>query len=500
MKRQMIAAIMCGVMVFSNVTPVLAENYKSSVKIATTGDLPSNAPYGNSNTQTSITTNSTFNGLVHVDREGNATPELATEWKANEDSTEWTFYLRENVKFHDGSDFTAEDVKFTWAYASSSENAGVKWPIIGADLIDEIVVEDDLTVTFKLNTCSPDWLMYAAQKIMSQQAVDTMGEAGCAIGTGPYKFEAQESGVSWSLERFDGYWGEPELTENITFQVVTDASTRALSLQSGDVDAIFEANASDIVKFQADSNYNVFQADNLANVYLGFNMDRLPGESPELRRAVAMAINRDDIVNACYEGGACAKPSYNIINEVSTGYAEVDYVEYDLDAARALLEENDLIGTTLVLYTFAKYIPVAEVVQADLSMVGINVEIREQSQSGFTGNLRDDRQYDMFINATSSTGGLLNIASRFFETGSTVSCMFYADPAFDELLDAARKCTSYDAMLDAYAGLQQHLAEQIPAIPLCETYLWCIGSSNFGGVNLGNQTYDVDFSGVYVTE
>lgn len=495
-----IAALLILAIVMTCFAPALAESYKPAITIATSSDLPAVGPYGNSSTVTAMTTNSTFNGLVTVKRDGSAEPELATSWESNEDSTEWTFHLREGVKFHDGSDFTADDVKFTWEYASSSENEGIKWVIIGYDMVNEIEVVDDYTVKFKLNSNASDWLTYAAQKIMSEESVTADPINGSAIGTGPFVFDSQEPGVAWTIRRFDGYWGEKPVTEQITFTVVSDASTRALALQSGDVDAIYGANASDIVNFMADDNYNVYQFDNLANVYLGFNMNRQLGENEVLRKAIAMSINRDDIVMACYENGACAKPSYNFINEVSVGYSEVEYIGYDPEGAIALLEENGIKDVTLVLYTFAMFIPVAEIIQANLAMVGINVDIREQAQSGFTANLRSDGQYDLFINKTSSTGGLLNIMSRFFETGSTVSCMFYANEEFDNMLHEAEACKTYDEMLTAYAQLQQYIADNGPAVPLCQTYLWSIGTANYFGCDLGNQEYDVDFSGAYVLE
>lgn len=480
-----------------------AASYKRAIRIATTGDMPSSCPYGNSSTQTSITTNSTFNGLVTMNLDGTAREELATSWEANDDSTVWTFQLREGVKFHDGSDFTSEDVKFTWEYASTTESEGINWVITGYDLVDSIETPDTYTVVFNLKQSSPDWLFYAAQKILSKNAIETLGaEQGGCIGTGPYKMKAQETGVSWTIERYDGYWGEIPVTEEMTFVVITDASARALTLRSGDVDAIFEANASDIVAFQADSDYNVYKAENSATVYLGINCgEGRPGANEVVRKAIAMAINRTDIINACYENGACAVEAFNVINNVTAGYVDVDYIPYDVEGAAKLLEKNGLSGLTLNLVAFSKYLPVAEIVQAELAMAGITVNIREMAQSGFTGNMRaDPTAFDMYINATSSSGGVLNIMSRFFASNASASAMYYSDPAFDSLLESGNQSKTYDEMIASYGEMQQYLAETVPAVALAQTYLWCIGSKNFYGVELGTQTYDVDFTNSCVVE
>ena len=124
--------------------PTTDENtsYKKEIRIGTLADLTVKNRYAGTATVTTQTCNSTFNGLVSMGTDGEAAPELATEWSSNDDSSEWTFKLREGVKFHDGSDFTADDVKFTWEYASSTENDGITQPITGASMVDEVVVDD----------------------------------------------------------------------------------------------------------------------------------------------------------------------------------------------------------------------------------------------------------------------------------------------------------------------------------------------------------------------
>lgn len=476
-------------------------NYKSEIRIGTLADLTVKNRYAGTATVTTQTCNSTFNGLVSIDAAGEASPELATEWSSNEDSSEWTFKLREDVKFHDGSGFTAEDVKFTWEYASSTENEGITQPITGVSMVDEVIVEDPYTVTFKLNTSSADWLYYAAQDIMCKNAVETLGfDEGGAIGTGAYYFDTLESGVSWTIRRFDEYWGEKPVTEAITFVVITDASARALALQSGDIDAMYDGNPSDIVNLMNDGEYNVYKADNIQVVYAGFNALTEYGSNKIVRQAVAMAVNRDDIVNACYENGNCGVAADNFISTVAAGYTPVEAYQYDPEGAKQLLDENNLSGITLKLYTFAKYIPVAEVMQASLAQVGINLEITEYAQTGFTKAIKEDNQYDLAINCTSQYGGILTVMVEYLMTNAARSFMNYSNAEFDAMLKEALASPNYDEMLAKYADLQQFAAEEVPAVPLCMANLFCIGSNNFYGVNLNAQAVDVDFTNCYVIE
>lgn len=477
--------------------------YKSAIVIGTTNDLPSNAPYGNNNIQTAMLTNSTFSRLVAFDQNRNIIPSLAISWTNNEDSTVWTFKLRDDVYYHDGSHFTSADVKYTFDYASSTKNEGIKYPLIGYEYIDEIVLEDDYTVTFKLKVSCADWLYYAAQKIMSKTAIEKMGiEAAGCIGTGPYRFVSHESGVEWTMERFDKYWGEKPVTDRITFRVVVDNNARALALESGDVDAIFDPAPFDIVKFKKNNNYNVYRGNNLSNIFLGLNNSRIAGTDVRIRKAIAMAVNRDDIVAACY-GDGIGSPSYNFINNVSPGYVPVDYIKYDVDGAKSILKElgyDEKNKLDLRLYTFSKFMPVAEVVQNNLAQANINVIIQEWAQSSFSANIKADGKYDIYVQQTSSVGGVLNIAQRFLTSKGASNVMRYNSAKFDSLYDEAVKSPSIDAMYQKYAEMQQFIAEDVPAVPIVQTYLWCVGTSNFYGIDLGDQNYTVNFTGCYVIE
>lgn len=488
--------------------PVLEQTedtkYKSAIKIGTTNDLPSNAPYGNNNVQTAMLTNSTFSRLVEYDAENNLVPGLATSWETNEDSTVWTFKLRDDVNFHNGEHFTAEDVKFTFEYASNTANEGINYPIIGADYINEIVIDDEYTVTFNLNKSCADWLFYAAQKIMSKNTVERDGiEVGGSIGTGAYSFVSHDTGVSWNIKRFDGYFGDQPVTEEIIFTVITDTNSRALALESGDVDAIFDPGTADIVKFMQDSNYNTFESDSLSNVFLGLNSSRPAFADQRVRQAVAMAILREDIVDACYEGGSVGSPSNNFINNVSPGYADVDAYELDIEGAKALLKEvgyDENNKLKINLYTFKKFMPIAELVQANLAMINIEVNVEEWAQSSFSSNIRKDGGYDIYIQQTSSLGGVLNIIQRFLVTDGPSNVMIYSSDELDNLYEEALASKTMDELYGKYAEIQQFIAKDVPAVPIVQASLWVIGNADFYGVELGDQNYMVNFTNCYVIE
>lgn len=477
--------------------------YKDSIVIATTNDLPSNAPYGSNNTQTAMLTNSTFNRLVKINSENEILPDLATSWSGNEDSTVWTFQLRDDVKFQNGKPLTAEDVVFTFEYAASTTNEGITFPINGTEHIDSMETPDEHTVVFNLTDTCADWPYYAAQKIMSKATIEEEGiEAGGAIGTGPFKFVSYEPGVQWVMERNEDYFGDVPLTRQITFTVITDDNARALSIESGDVDVVFDPNPADIVKFLNNPDYNVYQNTSLSNIFLGINCAR-EGGSLEIRRALAMAISRDDLEAACYEDGQLGTASFNYVNTASPLHAEVEAIPYDPEGAIEILkglgyDENNRLP--LRLCAAGKFIPLAEIIQANLAAVNIDLTVSEFSQAGFSASLREDGKYDMYLQQSSSQGSILNIVQRFFSTGGQSNVMNYSNPELDAMMDEATRSKNLDEMAERYAEIQQVLADEVPAIPLIEQYLWCIGTKGFYGIDLNNQYYYVDFTNCVVVE
>lgn len=480
------------------------ETYKETIIFAAPNDLPSNAPYGNSNTQTAIVTNCTHSRLVSITETNTVIPGLATSWEANDDSTVWTFHLRDDVYFHNGEKLTASDVKFTFEYAGSNENEGINYPITGANKIASIETPDDYTVVFNLNSVCADWEYYAAQKIMSEKAIEQLGiEAGGCIGSGPYVFKNYEPGVSWSIERNEDYFGEKAITKEIVFKLISDSNARVLAVESGDVDGVLDPAESDVLSYINNPNFNVYSAKNVANVFCGFNYAREVGSNDVIREAVAMAINRDDIVAVCFGNGELGNSMNNFINSVAPGYVEVDAPEYNPEAAIELLksqgyDENNHLKIRLI--SAAKFLSVAEIIQANLSMINIDVTVEEFSDSGYSSHLREDGKYDMYMQQSSSTGGLLNIVERFLVTGGASNVMNFTNAELDELVKVAAASKNMDEMQENYALVQQKIAELIPCVPIAERYIWCIGTKNLYGVDLNNQQYYVNLSGCYVVE
>ena len=475
-------------------TTETVKNYKKEIRIGQQQDITDFTRYTNNTIACYQTANAVYNGLVSLDASGKASPDLALEWSSNEDASEWTFKLRQGVKFHDGGDFTAEDVKFTWDYFSNLENEGTKVRPFGYEMIKEIVVVDPYTVTFKMNSSCVEWLAFAYQDILSKAAVEKLGvREGGKIGTGPYKYDSLESGVSWSIVRNDEYWGEKGITEKFTFVVLTDSNARAMALQSGDIDVMYDGNVSDIAPMMKDSKYRVYEADGEGSVYLGINNQSKYGSNQIVRQAIAMAINREELVLACYEGIG-AVPCDTYIPPSAPGYVETETYKYDPVAAKKLLEDNGLGGITLQMYVFAKYLPAAQFIQAELKKIGVTMNIEERQQSGFSSGIKKDGGYDMFINVVSPDKNLLTALQKNLTTGYNQTGVNYFNEEFDKWVAEAGASKTYDDLLKEFAAMQKQINEEVPVVALATVKQFVVGPASFDGLLMRGVGYDIDWA------
>ena len=350
-------------------------------------------------------------GLVSYGPDGALRGELAESWEADDEGA-WVFKLRE-ATWHDGSPVTAADVAWTVAEVAKPDSAAFRQGQLS--LITAVETPDDRTVrmvTAEPLAVLPGWFAHYHMPILKEgEPRDT------TIGAGPFTLDSTERGVSLSLKAFDGYYKEglPKLA-GIEATVYADENLRVAALEAGDVDL------SEYVPWQAMAQVEESDALKLDSVdgpfmYLTFNASRPPFDNPLVRRAVAHAIKREDIVAAAFynRGGALA---HLPIAEGSEFYNPefADAWAYDPEKAQALLAEagypDGFDCTLLSTAQYGMHQSTAEVCQAYLSMVGINaqLDLPEWSSRVQKGN---EGSYDLAVMGTTADNndpdGLVNV-------------------------------------------------------------------------------------------
>ena len=300
-----------------------------------------------------------FEALIARDPDGKLAPALATSWKAIDDLT-WEVKLRKNVKWHDGSPFTADDVVFTLKRVPNVPNSPSSFATFTKPIVD-VKALDAHTLVFK--TASPHVLLpsdLAAVSIVSklhgEKATTADYNSGkAAIGTGPYKFSAYVPNQSVVLTANYGYWGGEQPWDKVTFKILSNSAARVAALLSRDVQMIETVPTSDIARFAKDADFAL--ADKVSNrvIYVhlwqwsdksppyvtsrdGKPLDRNPFKDPRVRKALSMAINRDAIAERVMEKKAV--PAAQLLADNFYGTSKkLKPVKYDPEGAKKLLAE-----------------------------------------------------------------------------------------------------------------------------------------------------------------
>ena len=447
--------------------------YEETVTIGMLSELDSADPYGSGSAECQMMTNMTHLMLaINNTDTGNLDAITAEKWEdVNGDGMAWRVYLKKGVTFHNGEELKAEDVKFTWEYVHPDAGNVLK-PLAAAGYVDNIEIEDDYTLVFNLKSSMFDFPTYLETKTYSKKAFDSMDAADAAlVGNGPYAYDKAlyQSGVQYGFTRFDDYYEgiDNYPTKHLVVKYIPEEDARIAAIQAKEIDVVFFQSSSYYGILDADPNVTTYSRKGAQSYYMGFNYTSDKVKDAKMRQALAMAINRDDIVNIAFEQGLGGSASTNFCVPTGAGYVEVDHVEYDLDASKALLEELGYgDGVTLKLAHYASTKKIAETVQANLGVVGVKVEIQQIDDTNWASFKSGKEGYDIFLDYCSYKGALLYNFNRFFQEKGSSNTNGHYNPEFETLLANVQNAGSYDEMLTEFGKMQQWVANDCTVIPL----------------------------------
>ncbi|MBL8522555.1 MAG: ABC transporter substrate-binding protein [Betaproteobacteria bacterium] len=409
-----------------------------------------------------------FEPLIKRDDNQKLVPGLATSWKAVDPLT-WEFKLRKNVRFHDGSPFTAEDVVFTLKRVPNVPNSPSSFATFTKPIIDVKVV-DPHTLIFK--TATPHVLLPSdlasvmiVSKLHGEKATTEDYNTGkAAIGTGPYKFMEYVPNQRVVVKANYGYWGGEEPWDKVTFKILTSPAGRVAALLSNGVELIETVPTADIAKLSADKNYSLVDKVSNRVIYVHLNqstdksppfvtakdgkpLDKNPFKDARVRKALSMAVNRDAIVDKVMEKKAVS--AAQLLPDFFYGTSKkLKPTKFDPEGAKKLLAEAGYPnGFAMTLHgPNNRYINDANVVQAlaqFYSRIGIDAKVETMPSNVY------------FTRATKLEFGymVLGWGTESGEQGSAMRSLLatydqakgmgvtnrgrYSNPAFDKVLSDA---------------------------------------------------------------
>ncbi|MCL2391688.1 MAG: ABC transporter substrate-binding protein [Oscillospiraceae bacterium] len=408
-----------------------------------------------------------YDRLVRFLGEGQYGPMLAERWETA-DSQTFIFHLRDDVYFHNGDHFTAEDVAFTVQIAQAHPGtiAFDRWRDV-----QNVNVLDSHTVEITLNSANVDFLFEmaaASAGILNERAMTENAETGSWIGTGPYTVSSFSTNDYVALTRNDAYWDGPAITRDLVLRFVPEVSTRFTMLQNEESHVCFSISFVDLPILEADTeNFVVYRWSPVVMNYLGFNQSDELASCLYFRRAVASAIDREEIAAVARGDFAIPETTGTLWGLTEFRNNDIPIVPFDLDAARAYLERSVWNGETVELATaIATNVTAAEVVQAQLQQIGLNIEINAMDPAGLASYVTfDNNQSQMIIWVGAVTPNAGSVAQVFLPFGGQ-NRISYNNPEIAQMIEDARSIDDLNARRAHYLRMQEIMAEDPPGFNL----------------------------------
>jgi peptide/nickel transport system substrate-binding protein len=418
-----------------------------------------------------------FNGLVAINPDFTPVPDLAEKWD-NPDERTWVFHLRNGVKFHDGSDLTASDVKFTYeSVLDQSFNSPFRAFYLS---VDKVEATDKNTVTFTLKAPFAPFLSYMDLAIVPQAAVQKLGAdfGSKPVGTGPFKVERWATGDTIELSANEAFYGGRPNLDRVRVKVVPDNSGRVVGLESGDLDFVQSpVSPQDVSRVQSGGKLKVDRTPAAGYTYINLNTADPILADKKVRQALSHLVNKQQIIDTIYKG--IGKPANGPIVPTMWAYpADVPSYPYSPDRAKALLDEagwkagadgirvKDGQKLSLTVRTHSEdpdRKQLIQVLQSEFQKVGIDATTNTVEFPAFFQDVQDGKYQVGVI-------GWLNLSDpdratfRQFTIDGTANYGKYKNEQVDKLLKDARATLDQSKAKTMYTDAVKQIVDDAPYI------------------------------------
>ena len=428
-----------------------------------------------------------FDQLVTDLGEGKFAPELATQWETADYQT-ITMTLRDDVYFHNGDKFTAQDVYYT---VLASRDGPGSTGFEAWRSVDTVTVIDPTTIQFVLHNVNVDFLhaiSLPAAGILNQRAMTESPELGSMIGTGAFYVTEFVSNDVARFTRNDNWWGdEPPITQRLVLRFVPEIGARTIMIQNSESQVCFAISSEDMHLFEKEPNrFSIFPYVLGSPNTISFNMtDPITGDR-NFRMAVIHAINREEIALAAMGDLALAETEGTVY-----GYAtefrdrDIPPYPYDLNKAKAYLAASSYNGETVAITAAQSMnIRAAEFAQQQLARIGINIEVNRVDSPSLSAMSRyaDNRtQMTMHISTKSLSASSYR---NWIQAGAALNRASYNNPAVNEMLDRAGTIIDVNERAELYKEIQRIVVEDSPWFTMFYQVIGLVTVKGVGGMEL----------------
>ena len=508
---------------------------ETAEKLSLTQSLPADAvsldPHGSNDSPSEKVRSHIYEGLVSQDENLDIVPELSSEWEQIDDVT-WQFTLREDVEFHDGSEFNAEAVKANFDRLLDSSRGSTRAFVL--EMIEEVNAVDEYTVEIITEyPFSPllGHLTHGAGDMLSKELIDedyqhALDEAGLDItldeyyeireaggsghkeiaeqitehtstvveqnpaGTGYLKYDSRTPGEQTILTGNDNYWNGDVNVADLTLKVVSEASSRIAEAETGQSDVVADVPPSDKDRITSNDDLVLNETQSVALEYIGLNTRNEYLQDKRVRQALTHAFNKQAVIDGIYNGAGTEAVS-PLAPDVF-GFAEsLEPLEYDMEEAKRLLEEagyeDGFTLTMMVNSDNAQRVDTAIWLQQSLEELNITLEI-EQLEWGTFLEATGDGEHDLYImswgNSTGDPDNAMTPLVHSSRIGSPGNRAFFENDEVDRLLEEGSRESDDAVREEIYSEIQTILVEEAPLIFILHPQKYNVYSSALDGVEI----------------
>ncbi len=420
--------------------------------------------------------------LVRLDPNGQAIPNLAKSWKVSDDGKTWTLTLVTGAKFHDGTPFNAQAVKFNLDRILDTNNKLPSRTVI--DVVDKVEAKDEATLTITTKVPYSPMLFHLSHYsigIVSPAAIEKYGNNidQNPVGTGPFKFVKWTPKESVELARNDDYWGKKPYLDKVIFRSMPEGASRVAAFEKGEVDMIANVPPQEVDRLKTVKGLSVLVAPFNRVMFIHMNNSKKPFSDPKVRQAMNFAVNRQSIVTNIMKN--LAIPADGPVASNVFGFSKVGLLNYDVAKAKQLLADAGYPnGFETTIYTpNGRYLgdrETAEAVSGQLAAVGVKAKVQVMDFSAyltFLAKTPEESQYEMALlglgPATNETDWVLNgmYNSNSWAPKSN-NRSYYKNQSVDTLIAQGQAETDLKKLQQIYADALKQIVTDSPDLWLHE--------------------------------
>lgn len=442
----------------NNETPL-----KTSLTMGYTTEPEGLDPHRTAAASTFMVTNNIYDTLVGVTSDWEVVPRLAKEWTISKNGMEITFKLRDDVKFQNGRDMTAKDVQYSFNRLKDAESPRAR----DYANITKIEVEDDFTIKFiteKLDVELLKSFAYPWAAIVPEEAALNLKTK--PVGTGAFVLEEWIPQQHLVLRKNDSYYGNKPKLDTVKLMLIPDATTMLASFQVGDLD-IIPLTGDQVTIVENKPEYKVISEPMNAVQILSLNTNNPALANENVRKAIAMAINKEEVIDVSMFGYGDKIGSH--LPPTSPDYFDTnDVIEYNPEKAKQLLKaegyENNLEFTLSLPKNYQLHVDAGQVIADQLAKIGITAKIEIIEWGTWLSEVYGNKNFDMTV--VGHTGRLDSYAflSRYKSTSNDYISLKAGE--IDKLLERAQQELDDDKRKEIYKDIQVILANKLPAVYL----------------------------------